>query len=217
MRVLVAEDQAKLAQTVAVGLRREGMAVDIALDGREALDEALVTSYDVIVLDRDLPAVHGDDVCRQLIARGCESRILMLTAASTIEDRVDGLGLGADDYLPKPFAFAELTARIRALARRSRPPLPPQLVRGDLRLDPGHRVATRAGRRLTLTPKEFAVLQLLLEAQGTVVPAEELLEKAWDQMADPFTTTVKATIHRLRAKLGDPPVIHTIAQAGYRI
>jgi DNA-binding response OmpR family regulator len=217
MRVLVAEDHAKLADTVAVGLRREGMAVDIALDGQQALDGALVTSYDVIVLDRDLPAVHGDEVCRQLIARGCESRILMLTAASTIEDRVDGLGLGADDYLPKPFAFAELTARIRALARRSRPPLPPQVVRGDLRLDPGRRVATRAGRRLTLTPKEFAVLQLLLEAQGAVVPAEELLEKAWDQMADPFTTTVKATIHRLRAKLGDPPVIHTIAQAGYRI
>ncbi len=217
MRVLVAEDQAKLAQTVAAGLRREGMAVDIALDGRQALDGALVTSYDVIVLDRDLPAVHGDEVCRQLIARGCESRILMLTAASTIEDRVDGLGLGADDYLPKPFAFAELTARIRALARRSRPPLPPQLVRGDLRLDPGRRVATRAGRRLTLTPKEFAVLQLLLEAQGAVVPAEELLEKAWDQMADPFTTTVKATIHRLRAKLGAPPVIHTVAQVGYRI
>jgi len=217
MRVLVAEDHAKLAHTVAVGLRREGMAVDIALDGQQALDGALVTSYDVIVLDRDLPAVHGDEVCRQLIARGCESRILMLTAASTIEDRVDGLGLGADDYLPKPFAFAELTARIRALARRSRPPLPPQLVRGDLRLDPGRRVATRGGRRLALTPKEFAVLQLLMEAQGAVVPAEELLEKAWDEMADPFTTTVKATIHRLRAKLGDPPVIHTIAQAGYRI
>jgi len=217
MRVLVAEDHAKLAHTVAVGLRREGMAVDIALDGQQALDDALVTSYDVIVLDRDLPAVHGDDVCRQLIARGCESRILMLTAASTIEDRVDGLGLGADDYLPKPFAFAELAARIRALARRSRPPLPPQLVRGDLRLDPGRRVAARGGRRLALTPKEFAVLQLLMEAQGAVVPAEELLEKAWDEMADPFTTTVKATIHRLRAKLGDPPVIHTVAQAGYRI
>ena len=217
MRVLIAEDHVKLAQTVAVGLRREGMAVDIAVDGQQALDDALVTSYDVIVLDRDLPAVHGDEVCRQLIASGCESRILMLTAASTIEDRVDGLGLGADDYLPKPFAFAELVARIRALARRSRPPLPPQLVRGDLRLDPGRRVATRGGRRLALTPKEFAVLQLLLEAQGAVVPAEELLEKAWDQMADPFTTTVKATIHRLRAKLGDPPVIHTVAQAGYRI
>jgi DNA-binding response OmpR family regulator len=217
MRVLVAEDHAKLAQTVAVGLRREGMAVDIALDGQQALDDARVTSYDVIVLDRDLPALHGDEVCRQLIAAGCQSRILMLTAAATIEDRVDGLGLGADDYLPKPFAFAELVARIRALARRSRPPLPPLLVRGDLRLDPGQRAATRAGRRLTLTPKEFAVLQLLLEAQGAVVPAEELLEKAWDEMADPFTTTVKATIYRLRAKLGDPPVIHTVAQAGYRI
>ena len=217
MRVLVAEDHAKLAQTVAVGLRREGMAVDIALDGQQALDDARITSYDVIVLDRDLPALHGDEVCRQLIAAGCQSRILMLTAAATIEDRVDGLGLGADDYLPKPFAFAELVARIRALARRSRPALPPLLVCGDLRLDPGQRVATRAGRRLALTPKEFAVLQLLLEAQGAVVPAEELLEKAWDEMADPFTTTVKATIHRLRAKLGDPPVIHTVAQAGYRI
>jgi len=217
MRVLVAEDHAKLAQTVAVGLRREGMAVDIALDGQQALDDARITSYDVIVLDRDLPALHGDEVCRQLIAGGCRSRILMLTAAATIEDRVDGLGLGADDYLPKPFAFAELVARIRALARRSRPALPPLLVCGDLRLDPGQRVATRAGRRLALTPKEFAVLQLLLEAQGAVVPAEELLEKAWDEMADPFTTTVKATIHRLRAKLGDPPVIHTVAQAGYRI
>jgi DNA-binding response OmpR family regulator len=217
MRVLVAEDHAKLAHTVAVGLRREGMAVDVALDGRQALDGALVTAYDVIVLDRDLPAVHGDEVCRQLIASGCESRILMLTAAAAIEDRVDGLGLGADDYLPKPFAFAELTARIRALARRSRRPLPPRLVRGDLRLDPGRRVATRAGQQLSLTPKEFAVLQLLLEAQGAVVSAEELLEKAWDEMADPFTTTVKSTIHRLRAKLGDPPVIHTVAQAGYRI
>ncbi len=217
MRVLVAEDHAKLAHTVAVGLRREGMAVDVALDGRQALDDALVTAYDVIVLDRDLPAVHGDEVCRQLIAAGCQSRILMLTAAAAIEDLVDGLGLGADDYLPKPFAFAELVARIRALARRSRPPLPPLLARGDLRLDPGRRVATRAGRRLSLTPKEFAVLQLLLEAQGAVVPAEELLEKAWDEMADPFTTTVKSTVHRLRAKLGDPPVIHTVAQAGYRI
>src|ERR1700685_2523384 len=206
MRVLVSDDQAKLAETVAVGLRREGMAVDIALDGQQALDRAVVTSYDVIVLDRDLPAVHGDEVCRQLIARGCEGRILMLTAAATIEDRVDGLGLGADDYLSKPFAFAELVARIRALARRSRPPLPPLLSRGDLRVDPARRSATRSGRRLALTTKEFAVLQLLLEAQGAVVTAEQLLEKGWDEMADPFTTTVKATIHRLRAKLGDPPV-----------
>ena len=213
----MAEDHAELAETVAAGLRREGMAVDIALDGQQALDRARVTGYDVIVLDRDLPEVHGDEVCRNLVADRCQSPILMLTAAATIEDRVDGLGLGADDYLPKPFAFAELVARIRALARRSRPPLPPLLARGDLRLDPAHRVATRAGRRLTLTPKEFAVLQLLLEAQGAVVPAEELLEKVWDEMADPFTTTVKVTIYRLRAKLGDPPVIETVAQAGYRI
>jgi DNA-binding response OmpR family regulator len=202
---------------VATGLRREGLAVDVALDGQQALDHARETSYDVIVLDRDLPAVHGDEVCRLLVAGGSQSRILMLTAAGTVEDRVDGLDLGADDYLPKPFAFAELVARIRALARRSRPPLPPLLARGDLRLDPAHRVATRGGRRLALTPKEFAVLELLLEAQGAVVPAEELLEKAWDEMADPFTTTVKATIHRLRSKLGDPPVIQTVAQAGYRI
>jgi DNA-binding response OmpR family regulator len=193
------------------------MAVDVALDGQQALDRALVTGYDVIVLDRDLPAVHGDEVCRQLVAGGGASRILMLTAAGTIEDKVDGLGLGADDYLAKPFAFAELVARIRALARRTRPPLPPLLTSGDLRLDPAHRVASRAGRRLALTPKEFAVLQLLLEAQGAVVPAEELLEKVWDEMADPFTTTVKATVHRLRAKLGEPAVIHTVAQAGYRI
>ncbi len=193
MRVLVAEDHVKLAEAVASGLRREGMAVDVVLDGRQALDRASVTAYDVIVLDRDLPEVHGDEVCRHLVAEG------------------------RDDYLPKPFAFAELVARIRALSRRSRPPLPPLLVKGDLRLDPAHRVVTRAGRRLGLTVKEFAVLQLLLEAQGAVVPAEELLEKAWDEMADPFTTTVKATIHRLRAKLGDPPVIHTIPQAGYRI
>jgi DNA-binding response OmpR family regulator len=217
LRVLVAEDHVKLAEAVASGLRREGMAVDIALDGQQALDRASVTGYDVIVLDRDLPEVHGDEVCRQLVAEGHGSRILMLTAAGTIEDRVDGLDLGADDYLPKPFAFAELVARIRALARRSRPPLPPLLIQGDLRLDPAHRVATRAGRRLDLTVKEFAVLQLLLEAQGAVVPAEQLLEKVWDEMADPFTTTVKATIHRLRTKLGDPPVIHTIPQAGYRI
>jgi DNA-binding response OmpR family regulator len=217
MRVLVAEDHARLAETVATGLRREGMAVDVALDGQQALDRALVTGYDVIVLDRDLPAVHGDEVCRQLVSAGGASRILMLTAAGTIEDKVDGLGLGADDYLAKPFAFAELVARIRALARRTRPPLPPLLTRGDLRLDPAHRVASRAGRRLALTPKEFAVLQLLLEAQGAVVPAEELLEKVWDEMADPFTTTVKATVHRLRAKLGEPAVIHTVAQAGYRI
>jgi DNA-binding response OmpR family regulator len=217
MRVLVAEDHRKLAETIAAGLRREGMAVDVALDGQQALDRAGVTGYDVIVLDRDLPAVHGDRVCAVLVAGGCASRLLMLTAAGRIEDRVDGLDLGADDYLSKPFAFAELVARIRALARRSGPPRPPLLSRGDLRVDPARRIATRAGRPLALTPKEFAVLQLLLEAQGAVVPAEQLLERGWDEMTDPFTTTVKATIHRLRAKLGDPPVIDTVAQAGYRI
>jgi DNA-binding response OmpR family regulator len=217
LRVLVVEDHVKLATSVAAGLRREGMAVDVALDGPTGLERALFTDYDVVVLDRDLPGMHGDDVCRSLAAEGSASRVLMLTAAGTIDDRVDGLALGADDYLPKPFAFAELVARIRALARRSRPPLPPQLTHGDLRLDPARRIATRAGQRMALTPKEFAVLELLLSAQGAVVSAEELLEKVWDEMADPFTTTVKATVSRLRAKLGDPPVIETVPGGGYRI
>jgi DNA-binding response OmpR family regulator len=217
MRVLLVEDHAELAETVATGLRREGMAVDVVLDGRDALYHAAVTGYDVIVLDRDLPGLHGDQVCQTLVADGCQSRVLMLTAAATIGDRVDGLGLGADDYLPKPFAFAELVARIRALGRRSRPSVPPMLVHGDLRLDPARRVATRAGQRLTLSPKELAVLELLLSAQGAVVSAEELLERVWDEMADPFTNTVKVTISRLRAKLGDPQLIETVAQAGYKI
>jgi DNA-binding response OmpR family regulator len=217
VRVLLVEDHEKLATMVAEGLRREGMAVDVALDGEAGLERALVTAYDVVVLDRDLPRLHGDEVCRSLMADGCSSRVMMLTAADTIEDKVDGLGLGADDYLPKPFAFAELVARIRALARRSQPSLPPTFVHGDLRLDPARRIATRAGRRLALAPKEFAVLELLLAAQGAVVSGEELLEKVWDEMADPFTTTVKSTMNRLRAKLGDPPVIETVPQAGYRI
>jgi DNA-binding response OmpR family regulator len=217
LRVLVVEDHEKLAMNVAAGLRREGMAVDIALDGPTGLERALFTDYDVVVLDRDLPGMLGDDVCCSLVAGGSASRVLMLTAAGTIDDRVEGLVLGADDYLPKPFAFAELVARVRALARRSRPPLPPQLTHGDLRLDPARRIATRAEQRLALTPKEFAVLELLLSAQGAVVSAEELLEKVWDEMADPFTTTVKTTINRLRAKLGDPPVIETVPRSGYRI
>jgi DNA-binding response OmpR family regulator len=217
LRVLLVEDHERLATKVAAGLRREGMAVDIALDGHAGLERALVTAYDVVVLDRDLPGLHGDDVCRALMAEGCSSRVLMLTAAGTIDDKVDGLAMGADDYLPKPFAFAELVARIRALSRRSCPPLPPTLTHGDLRLDPGRRTATRSGQRLALTPKEFAVLELLLAAQGAVVSAEELLEKVWDEMADPFTTTVKSTVNRLRGKLGDPPVIETVPQAGYRI
>ncbi|GAB2835979.1 response regulator transcription factor [Streptomyces sp. NPDC054796] len=217
MRVLIVEDHRELAETVATGLRRDGMAVDLAFDGEEALEAATVHDYDVIVLDRDLPRMHGDEVCRTLARQGGRSRVLMLTAASTIEDRVDGLGLGADDYLPKPFAFAELIARVRALGRRSQPAVPPVLTHGDISLIPAQRVARRGGRRLDLSPKEMAVLELLLAAQGSVVSAEELLERAWDQAADPFTNTVKVTVSRLRRKLGDPPVIETVPHAGYRI
>jgi len=217
MRVLVIEDDRELAEALSVGLRREQLAVDVALDGQAGLEQALVTGYDVIVLDRDLPRMHGDDVCAGLVKAGCRSRVLMLTAAGTIEDRVDGLGIGADDYLPKPFAFAELVARIRALLRRAQPVLPPVLVRGDLELDPSRRQANRGGRHLDLGPKEFGVLELLLSAQGRVVSAEEILERVWDEMADPFTSAVKVTMSRLRRKLGDPPVIETVAQAGYRI
>jgi len=217
MRVLLVEDHAQLAEWVATGLRREGMAVDIALDGIEALELAALTAYDVVVLDRDLPRLHGDEVCRTLVAADTPPRVLMLTAASSIEDRVDGLSIGADDYLPKPFAFAELTARVRALARRVQHSQPTVLSRGDLRVDPARRVATRAGRRLPLSPKEFAVLEQLLTADGTVVSAEQLLERVWDQAADPFTSAVKLTMSRLRRKLGDPPVIETIPEAGYRI
>ncbi|HEX8005317.1 MAG TPA: response regulator transcription factor [Trebonia sp.] len=217
MRVLVAEDFEVLAKAIATGLRREGMAVDVVLDGEDALEFLAVTRYDVVVLDRDLPGTHGDEVCRRIVAGGSGSRVLMLTAASTVADRVDGLGLGADDYLPKPFDFAELVARIRALARRSVSAIPPVLESGELSLDPGRRVAFRAGRRLDLSPKEFAVLECLLARAGHVVSAEELLERAWDSEADPFTTAVKTTIRRLRLKLGDPPVIHTVREGGYRI
>jgi DNA-binding response OmpR family regulator len=216
LRVLVVEDQKELATTIAVGLRREGMAVDVAFDGETALEHAASSSYDVILLDRDLPRLHGDDVCRALIAQGVRSRVLMLTAADTIEHRVDGLGLGADDYLPKPFAFAELVARIRALARRSQPALPPVLEQGDVRLDTGQRVASRAGRRLELSLKELAVLELLLAAGGNSVSAEQLLERAWDEYLDSYSNVVKVTISRLRRKLGDPPAIETVP-GGYRI
>jgi DNA-binding response OmpR family regulator len=217
MRVLLVEDHQELAETVADVLRSEGMAVDVALDGPAALDRAAVNGYDVIVLDRDLPGVHGDEVCRALAAGRSQSRVLMLTAAGSVEDRVDGLERGADDYLPKPFAFTELTARIRALGRRSGPPLPAVLACADLRLDPARRAAIRAGRRLALSPKEFAVLEYLMAAGGRIVPAEELLERVWDEAADPFTATVKVTVGRLRAKVGDPPLIETIREAGYRI
>jgi DNA-binding response OmpR family regulator len=217
MRVLVVEDHSELADSVARVLRREGMAVDVSYDGLDALERGTVVDYDVVVLDRDLPGVHGDDVCRRLVAAGSPARVLMLTASGTIADRVNGLTLGADDYLPKPFAYAELVARIRALGRRTQPALPPVLVHGDLRLDPSLRIATRAGVRLTLSPKEFAVLEYLLAGRNRVVSAEELLERVWDEAIDPFTTTVKATINRLRTKLGTPPLIETVARGGYRI
>jgi DNA-binding response OmpR family regulator len=212
----VAEDHPRLAETVARVLRREGIAVDVAFNGREALDRASLTAYDVVVLDRDLPGVHGDDVCRQLVETG-ETAVLMLTAAGTVEDRVVGLRLGADDYLPKPFHIAELVARVRALARRPRRAVPPVLVHGDLTLDAAHRSVTREGAPVALSPKEFAVLEVLLSAQGTVVSTEELLERAWDDAVDPFTNVVRMTVSRLRAKLGDPPVIDTVTPVGYRI
>jgi DNA-binding response OmpR family regulator len=214
---LVVEDHEVLANTLAVGLRREGMVVDVALDGRDALEHLAVTRYDVVVLDRDLPEVHGDDVCRRLAAERSETRVIMLTASGTVRERVEGLSLGADDYLPKPFDFSELVARVRALGRRSVAPLPPVLESGDLTLDPNRRVAFRGGRRLILSPKEFQVLEYLLCAEGRVVSAEELLGRVWDEAADPFTNTVKTTIGRLRARLGDPPIIETIREGGYRI
>ncbi len=217
MRVLVAEDVEDLAAAIAAGLRREGMAVDVVLDGTTALEQLAVTPYDVVVLDRDLPGTHGDEVCRRLAAERSGCRVLMLTAASTVADRVDGLGLGADDYLPKPFDFAELVARIRAIGRRPEVSLPPVLEHGNVTLDPGRRVAFRAGRRLELSPKEFALLEYLLSAGDRVVSAEELLERVWDEAADPFTTAVKQTMSRLRAKLGDPPLIRTVREGGYQI
>ncbi len=211
------EDFEVLARSIGTGLRREGMAVDVTLDGTDARDRLAVTRYDVVILDRDLPGVHGDEICRQLAGNRCETRVLMLTASDTVEDRVTGLGLGADDYLPKPFAFAELVARVRALARRAAPPLPPTLVCGDISLDPARRAVFRAGRRLELSPKEFALLECLLATPGLVVSAEELLERVCDEAADPFSSAVKHTVHRLRAKLGDPPVLETVREGGYRI
>ncbi|MGH2717963.1 MAG: response regulator transcription factor [Actinomycetota bacterium] len=216
MRVLLAEDDQVLAGAVALGLRREGMAVDVALDGDDALYRLEVTQYDVVVLDRDLPGTHGDEICRTLVAGRSASRVLMLTAAGSVKDRVDGFALGADDYLAKPFEFAELIARIRAVGRRPATP-PAELSFGDLHLDPVRRVAFRGGLRLPLTRKELAVLECLLGAGGKPVSAEELLQRVWDDEVDPFTATVKTTVRRLRAKLGDPPVIETIRETGYRI
>jgi DNA-binding response OmpR family regulator len=217
MRVLLVEDHAKLAMVLAAGLRQAGMAVDVVFDGHDALQHVAVTAYDVVVLDRDIPGVHGDEVCKEIVAGGSSSRVLMLTAAGAIHDRVEGLGIGADDYLPKPCDFSELVARIRALGRRPGACVPPVLGHGDLTLDPSRRMAARAGRPLPLNPKEFAVLEVLLSAQGAVVSAEEILERVWDEMADPFSQAVRTTMSRLRAKLGDPPVIQTVARSGYRI
>ncbi len=217
MRVLVVEDERDLANAIARGLRRDGLAVDIALDGAAAIEKAAVHPYDIVVLDRDLPAVHGDDVCRELIAAGLDCRILMLTAAGAVNDRIDGLDIGADDYLAKPFDFGELRARIRALGRRARPATQPVIERGGLLLDPARRRAERDERPLDLTRKEFAVLQVLLEAGGAVVSAEELLDRAWDEHTDPFTNVVRVTIMKLRKSLGEPQLIETVRGVGYRI
>ncbi len=217
MRVLIAEDHPRLAEAIATVLRRDGIAVDVAFDGSEALHRTALARYDVIVLDRDLPRVHGDDVCRKLAAEGHPGAVLMLTASGTLADRVRGLGIGADDYLTKPFAMAELVARIHALSRRSRRPLPPTLVVGDVQLDCARRAVSRGGRPIALSPKELAVLEVLLRADGAVVSSEEILERAWDDATDPFTNAVRMTVSRLRAKLGEPPVIETVTPVGYRI
>jgi len=213
----VIEDERTLADAIARGLRRAGMAVDVAYDGTNGHEMAFVTRYDVLVLDRDLPGIHGDEICADLAAAGTLTRVLMLTASGTVADRVEGLGLGADDYLPKPFAFDELLARVRALGRRSSPVAPPVLTIGDVTLDPAKRAAARAGRPLDLGRKEFGLLEELLKAQGSVVSTEELLERVWDANTDPFTTIVRVTMMTLRKKLGDPPVIETVVGVGYRI
>jgi DNA-binding response OmpR family regulator len=217
VRILIVEDEEPLADAIARGLRREGMAVDIALDGDEGHEKASVTRYDVVVLDRDLPGMSGDELCREIVASGALTRVIMLTASGSVADRVEGLSLGADDYLAKPFAFDELVARVRALARRATPVTPPVLRAGDVELDPARRTVTRAGQQVDLTRKEFGVLEVLLAASGSVVSSEELLERVWDEHADPFTTTVRVTVMTLRKKLGEPGIIDTVVGSGYRV
>jgi DNA-binding response OmpR family regulator len=217
VRVLVVEDERLLADAIGEGLRREALAVDVVYDGDAALERLGVNEYDVLVLDRDLPVVHGDEVCRAVVDSGADTRVLMLTAAGDVLDRVAGLALGADDYLPKPFAFVELVARVRALGRRARPASPPVLSRAGLRLDPSRREVRRDGRYVALSRKEFAVLEELLRAEGGVVTAEQLLERAWDEHIDPFTNVLRVTVMTLRRKLGEPQVVQTVPGVGYQI
>ena len=217
MRILIAEDEPRLADALARGLRRGGWAVDVALDGAAALRRASLVDYDPVVLDRDLPQVHGDEVCRTLIATPHPPRILMLTAAAEVSDRVEGLDLGADDYLVKPFAFEEVLARLRALGRRPERPHSPVLERGGVRLDPARRRVDRDGEEVALSPKEFGVLEVLLRADGAVVSPEELLERVWDEHTDPFTNTVRVTVMNLRRKLGEPALVETVIGTGYRL
>jgi DNA-binding response OmpR family regulator len=217
VRILIVEDEQPLAEAVARGLRREGMAVDVAFDGESGQEKTAVTRYDVVVLDRDLPGMSGDELCREIVGSGVITRVLMLTASAGVQDRVDGLSLGADDYLAKPFAFAELVARVRALARRATPATPPVLVAADVELDPAKRTVTRSGQLVDLTRKEFGVLEVLMAAAGAVVSSEELLDRVWDENADPFTTTVRVTVMTLRKKLGEPGIIETVVGSGYRV
>jgi DNA-binding response OmpR family regulator len=217
MRLLVAEDEPELAELIATGLREHGFAVDVSLDGEDALEKAWVNAYDLVVLDRDLPVVHGDVVCRKLLLAELPPRILMLTASGELDQRIDGLNLGADDYLGKPFAFGELVARIRALGRRPSLATTPVIDRAGIRLDPSKMASWRDGKELRLTRKELGVLEVLLRADGAVISAETLLERVWDENADPFTNAVRITVGTLRKKLGQPPVIQTVIGAGYRI
>ena len=217
MRVIVVEDERAMADAVVRGLRRDGMAVDVAYDGEAGSEKLSFTRYDVAVLDRDLPGRSGDELCEEVVSAGATTRVLMLTASGTLADKVDGLSRGADDYLAKPFDFPELVARVRALGRRATPAVPPLLVAADVRLDPARRTVLRGDRPVELTRKEFGVLEVLMGAGGAVVSSEELLERVWDENADPFTTTVRVTVMTLRKKLGEPGVIETVVGAGYRV
>ncbi|MFD5750296.1 response regulator transcription factor [Streptomyces sp. NPDC127033] len=217
MRVLLVEDEAFLAEMIAEGLRRDALAVDVAGDGAEALRKLQFGEYDVLVLDRDLPGLHGDEVCRRVVGQRLMTRILMLTAAGNVRDRVEGLGLGADDYLPKPFAYDELLARVLALGRRARPALPPVLERAGIVLDTARRQASRDGWHLQLSRKEFAVLEALLRAEGAVVSSDDLIEQVWEEHTSYRTNAVRVTLSKLRAKLGEPTVVETVPGEGYRI